>query len=155
MDEALDIIDNAEKRIVIGSPFFPGGVVAQRLRSAGKKGIDIHAAYDHPNNQGILSLIYYCTRVLHQVHSPKNILMHPSPQGQAPLHAKIIASEKTGILTSHNFTPLTVRMGMTEIGLVRHKRKFAESISSLLLQSINKNTHRQDIGTYPTKNVGQ
>lgn len=135
MDEAITIIDDTEEHLLLGSPFLPTGVIMQHLRTAHQKNVTIEAFYDRA--RGTFALAQYCLRILHSLQAPQGYHAQPIPSDLPPLHAKIIASEKAAMITSHNFTPLTVRMGMTEIGLVRHKPSFATAVKNLLYEQLH------------------
>ena len=67
---------------------------------------------------------------------PKELFANQLPQQLPALHAKVIASEKAGLIGSHNFVETGVKFGTAEIALLRDDPTFAQALQQLLLSQI-------------------
>ena len=117
-DEALQLIDSAEKWLLITCQFFPNSVTAQHLLQATRRGVKVEIIYTHPKHHGLIggfgqqiSILRERTRV------PKALFKDALRRTDPMLHAKLIACDKGLMIGSHNYVSAGVILGTAEIAL--------------------------------------
>lgn len=132
-DEALQLIDAAEKWLVITCQFFPNSITARHLAAAAKRGVKVEIIYSHPKNHGLIggagqqiSILRERTRV------PKALFQHALKREDPMLHAKLIACDKGVMIGSHNYVKAGVILGTAEIALKNNDEFLArEAVKTL------------------------
>lgn len=118
LDEALALIDSAEKWLVITCQFFPNSITAKHLMMAAKRGVKLEIVFSHPKHHGLIggmgqhfSILRERTRV------PKELFKNALSRSDPFLHAKLIACDKGVMIGSHNYVTAGVILGTAEIAL--------------------------------------
>jgi cardiolipin synthase A/B len=138
-EKALEMIDSAEKSLIITCQFFPNSVTAKHLAAAHRRGVDVEIIYAHPVNQGFIGGIGQQVSILRErARLPAKLFQKMIPKSGTGLHAKLIATEKGAIVGSHNYVRAGVALGTAEIALVRHDTAFAKNaIAALKRELVN------------------
>ena len=130
LSSALTMIDDAEKWIILTCQFFPQGAIAQHLKSAYDRGVDVRIIYNHPRRYSdafgktLHSLHKFCS----QQRLPKQFFTNELSLTDPYLHAKILATEKGGMIGSHNYASAGVHLGTAEIAIHSKDPVFGEKL---------------------------
>ena len=117
-DEALSLIDAAEKWLVITCQFFPNSITAQHLVRAAQRGVKVEVIYAHPNHHGIIGGFGQHVSILRErTRVPRSLFQHALGKTDPMLHAKLIATDKGIMIGSHNYVRAGVLLGTAEIAL--------------------------------------
>ena len=138
LEEALAMIAQARKKLLITFQYCPQGPTANALHEAHDRGVKLEAIYNHPGKHGApLNIVFgglawYASRGRSaQLRAGRLTKQHNY------LHAKIIATEHGAILGSHNYMPPGVRLGTAEIALVSRDPSFADRASETLRRQLS------------------
>jgi phosphatidylserine/phosphatidylglycerophosphate/cardiolipin synthase-like enzyme len=137
---ALDIIDQAERSIFMTCQYFPGGPTAQHLLQAQRRGVDVHIAFSPPTAQGKAAPLHYLNVARERLRMPAEFFAHQLDRHAPKLHAKVIATDKSLLVGSHNYVSAGVRLGTAEIALRRDDPQLAQAVRATLLSNISKYT---------------
>lgn len=132
LEEALQIIDDAEEYLTVSFQYFPTGEIGKRLVKAIKRGVEVNIAYNHPSQHDRMRLAHYALHAKERLQKPSSFFRNQVPVTKPPLHAKVIANEDIGIVGSHNFVAAGVKLGTPEIAVRRKSSYFAQNIRNLL-----------------------
>jgi phosphatidylserine/phosphatidylglycerophosphate/cardiolipin synthase-like enzyme len=117
-DEALRLIDAAEKWLVITCQFFPNSITAKHLVAAARRGVKVEIIYSHPKYQGLLGGFGQHISILRERgRVPRAFFKDALSRNDPMLHAKLIASDKGIMIGSHNYVQAGVTLGTAEIAL--------------------------------------
>jgi phosphatidylserine/phosphatidylglycerophosphate/cardiolipin synthase-like enzyme len=136
LQNALEIIDDAEKELFITCQYFPGGVTAQHLLVAHQRGVKVTIAYSPPGVHGRQALAHHLHKQRERLRLPKEFFAGQLPKSLPKLHAKVLASEKAAIIGSHNFVSQGVNWGTAEIALLRRNKAFAQKLRDFIQNQI-------------------
>jgi len=117
LDEALHLIDTAEKSLLITCQYFPGGVTAKHLATAFRRGVDVTIYHSHPKVHGLEAPAHHVQQFVGRSRLPAKLKSFRLAKGAPKLHAKVLVSEKEAIVGSHNFITQGVTLGTAEIAL--------------------------------------
>lgn len=116
--EALAVIDRAEKWLFITCQFFPNSTTAQHLKMAYDRGVTVVPVFNnYKKHKGPHRLLQESVTRRERLRMPQDFFEYQLPVNQTYLHAKVLASEKEAIIGSHNFVTAGVRLGTAEIAL--------------------------------------
>ena len=133
-DEALRIIDQAQKHILITCQFFPRGKTADRLREAYARGVKVQIIFNGASHHaGIGQLVHGAVNLYERAQSPPEFFTSKLTTASNFLHAKVLASESEAMVGSHNYIIEGVNFGTAEIALHRKDAAFAASAIDLIL----------------------
>lgn len=136
-DKALELIDDAQRHILITCQYFPNGRIAKHLQAAHERGVEVKVIFNHPSihsfpiNLGVAGALKAERRRL----SPE-LFTHVLPKGHDYIHAKLLATDKGTIIGSHNFVPTGVAFGTAEIALLNTSDEFAQHLTNSLLTQL-------------------
>lgn len=135
--KALELIDSAEKSLIITCQFFPNSITAKHLAAAHKRGVDVEIIYAHPMKQGRFGGLGQQVSILRErsLH-PAELFQKMLPKAGPALHAKLIATEKGAIIGSHNYVRAGVALGTAEIALLRYDTTFAKNAVAALKREL-------------------
>jgi phosphatidylserine/phosphatidylglycerophosphate/cardiolipin synthase-like enzyme len=137
LEEAIRIIDEAEQQLIISSPFLLTGVVNDHLVKAHKqRAVNVHIAYNHVSKYEQMRLVHRVILLKQRLLNPSNFFDHQVPVSLPALHAKVLASEREGMVTSNNLVEAGVKFGTAEIALIRRDATFAQAVRALLLMQV-------------------
>jgi phosphatidylserine/phosphatidylglycerophosphate/cardiolipin synthase-like enzyme len=138
MQQALQLVDEAEKHILLTCQFFPSRIMARHLARAIKRGVKVELIYNHPNkHQKPRHILHHATRAVEQFMRPGELFAHELPQSQKYIHAKLLVTEKAAMLGSHNYVEAGVQFGTAEVALLSHDRAFAANAEAALRAQLN------------------
>lgn len=136
LDAALGAIDDAQEYIVFTCQYFPGGIVAKHLAAAEKRGVNVRILFSHPSAHRFEAGLHYAYNRVQRARLPRSLFAHQLPKSAPKLHAKLLATESTAILGSHNLVVQGVALGTAEIALVCHDSSFSRSAVAAIEQQI-------------------
>lgn len=115
--QAHRLIDEAQEFITITCQYFPGGETAQRLLAAHKRGVTVKIYFSPPAVHGLLAPLHWGHNHLERRKLPAEFFAHEMPTEAPKLHAKILVSEKSAMVGSHNYVQAGVNLGTSELAL--------------------------------------
>lgn len=136
-DEALKMIDSADKWIVMTCAFFPGDSTSAHLASAVRRGIDVHLYYNHVRHQGVLRLAHQIAEWREKIRCPGELFLYELPKAMPRIHAKLLATDHGAMVGSHNYVTQGVSFGTAESSLISKDPSFAQKAVDQLMQQIN------------------
>lgn len=137
LEQAWRLIDDAKTELFMTCQYFPNSKTAQRLAAAYKRGVAVTIIYNHasqfPKPDHILQHISATTE---RLRVPSDLFKHQLPLSSPYIHAKVLASESSAMIGSHNYIPAGVNFGTAEIALLRHDAEFSHQIVSHMQATI-------------------
>lgn len=126
---ALRTIDEAQKSVFITCQYFPNHITAHHLSLAHERGVKVTIAYNHPGKDTWpFNLVHRGVVRFERLRRPYGFFAHELPKGTPFLHAKVLATESSAILGSHNYVRAGVNWGTAEIALLRHDPAFSQAL---------------------------
>ena len=137
-EEALALIDTAERSVYITCQYFPGGETARHLAAAQARGVAVTINFSHPSAHGHAATLHQ----LHQLRQrarklPSTFFAGRLNRNLPKLHAKVLISEKAALVGSHNYVVQGVNFGTAEIALKSTDPAFGSQLRSFIEQQIN------------------
>lgn len=124
-DRALTLISSASSRVYMTCQYFPNNRTPTELARAHYRGVDVHLAYNHPNqHNSLIRGVQKRTVAYNRRRLPENVFENQLKVDSDFLHAKILISEKEAIIGSHNFVKMGVNLGTAEIALHSTSKEF-------------------------------
>jgi phosphatidylserine/phosphatidylglycerophosphate/cardiolipin synthase-like enzyme len=140
-DQALALIDSAEKWLVITCQFFPNSITARHLTMAAKRGVKVEVVYSHPKHHGLIAGLGQQISILRErTRVPKSLFQHALSRKDPMLHAKLIACDKGVMIGSHNYVQAGVLLGTAEIALLCRNEKLARNAVKSLHRGLGRTT---------------
>lgn len=137
LDSALDFIDQSQNWLVLTCQFYPGGVTAEHIDRAYKRGVRVYPIYNNTNKFGTVQpLVHRMILERERLRHSKALFKGQLPRNHKRLHAKLIATENGAMIGSHNYVDMLVRSGTSEIAILRHDPDFAKEAVSILLKQL-------------------
>jgi cardiolipin synthase len=137
-EAALDLIDSAQKEVLLTCQFFPNSVTARHLRLAAERGTKVTIIYNHPSAHPFpMNILHSLVTRYERLRCPKSFFKHELPKGHPYLHAKVLVSEKAAMVGSHNYVTAGVRFGTAEIALHRTDQDFAHQLIATINQQLS------------------
>lgn len=137
LKKALELIDSAEKSVIITCQYFPNSITARHLAAAHKRGVDVEIVYAHPTKQGRIRGLGQQVSILRErSRHPAELFQKMLPKNGPGLHAKLIATEKGAIIGSHNYVRAGVMLGTAEIAIMRYDASFAKQAIAALKREL-------------------
>ncbi len=138
LDQAFRVIDEAREWIYLTCQFYPGGETVQHLRAAAKRGVKIELVFSHPSAMGLVAPLHYAHMFYERLHTPKEFFVGKLSRTTPKLHAKVLATEKSAMVGSHNYVTQGVTFGTAEIALLRHDAVFSVSLREFIKNEIQR-----------------
>lgn len=136
-DKALELIDSAEKSLIMTCQYFPNSITTRHLSAARKRGVDVEIIYAHPTKQGRIRGLGQQVSILRErSRHPAELFHKMLPKDGPALHAKLIATEKGAIIGSHNYVHAGVALGTAEIAVLRYDTQFAKNAIAALRREL-------------------
>ncbi len=127
-ERAFELINDAGRRVYMTCQYFPNNFTPKALARAHKRGVEVHLAYNHPDqHRKPIRAIQKRTVAYKKRRLPQSVFENQLHQGKNYLHAKILLSEKEAIIGSHNFVKIGVNMGTAEIALHSTSKEFIDA----------------------------
>lgn len=137
MAKAFEIIDAADMSIFFACQYYPNSLTARRLIKAANRGVNVTILFNHPDQHSFPnSLIHRLVMLKQSWLSPANLNIVKLPKTEHYMHAKLIATEKSAILGSHNYIIAGVKFGTTEIALYEDGFDFSDRAIKALTSQI-------------------
>lgn len=137
MKKAFEVIDNAEKSIFFVCQYYPNSLTTRHLNRAAKRGVDVTILFNHPSQHSFPnSLIHRLVMQKQGWLSQPSLKLIKLPKSEHFMHAKLIATEKSAIMGSHNFIIAGVNLGTTEIALYDDNSNFSKNAIETILNQI-------------------
>jgi phosphatidylserine/phosphatidylglycerophosphate/cardiolipin synthase-like enzyme len=125
--EALNLIDQAEKWIVLTCQFFPGRTTAEHIVAAQKRGVNVTVYFDPIWSRApVLRAPHWLAEKQERKKYPAELFEHRLPKGLPRLHAKLIATEQAAMIGSHNYVVPGVTYGTAEAAILRKDVQFSK-----------------------------
>jgi cardiolipin synthase A/B len=126
LERALELIDEAQKDILITCQFFPNSITAKRLAAAHNRGVKVSVIYNRNSKHDLpYNVLHYLVDLRERMRTPTPLFANRLERHHHYLHAKLIATEKGTIIGSHNFVAAGVNFGTAEIALLQQNPIFS------------------------------
>jgi hypothetical protein len=135
-ENALQLIDSANKHIFITCQYFPGGTTGKHLRAAHKRGAEVQIIYNPPKAHGKKAFMHHLHNARERSRMPAEFFSYPLPVGAPYLHAKVLISETSAMVGSHNYISQGVTFGTAEIALIWKNAEFARALETFMFEHI-------------------
>ncbi|HJP96622.1 MAG TPA: phospholipase D-like domain-containing protein [Candidatus Saccharimonadales bacterium] len=138
LQHALDLIDNAQKQLLITCQYFPNGQTALALKRAAARGVDVTVLYNLPYKHGILEApAQLASEGRERMRLPKKLFENHVAPHQPFMHAKVLASEREAMVGSHNFISAGVTFGTAELAMHRKDPQFAQDAAQYIANQVH------------------
>lgn len=135
-DQALDVIDGAEKELAYSSEQFPTGKVGRHLLDAYRRGVDVKIGVNHPSSHDRYQLVHKYILELARAKYPPSFFDYELPETSPTLHTKIVASESRAMVGSHNLNSIGVHLGTAEMDVASSNPDFVKKAKALVARQI-------------------
>lgn len=134
--KAFELIDQAQDSIFMACQFFPNSVTIKHLMDAHRRGVKVTIIYNHPGKHGIpKNVLHHLVIFRERQRTPSTFMKDQVLKSLPFMHGKLIATEQSAIIGSHNYVVAGVNFGTTEIALLRHDASFAkQAINTIVSQ---------------------
>lgn len=137
LQNALDLINRAQKQLLITCQYFPNGATASALKRAVQRGVDVTVIYNMPQKHGLLEApAQFASESRERLRMPKELFRHQLAAHKPFMHAKVLASEHEVMVGSHNYISAGVTFGTAELALRRHDPQFARAAADFIAQEV-------------------
>jgi len=120
-EAALRNIDHASA-VFLTCQYFPGGRTGQHLAAALRRGASVEAFYGHIRSHGLQTPGHWLYKLREQTRLPRSLFARGMKRYDIKLHAKVLVTDDTAMIGSHNFVTMGVNLGTAELALeVRHQ----------------------------------
>ncbi len=136
MQQAHQLIDEAQKSVLITCQFFPGGQTAQRLLAAQRRGVVVTIHYSPPSVHRLKAPGQWLYNQRERLRLPTGFFAHELSPDKPKLHAKIIATESAVLMGSHNYIQAGVSLGTAEIALLHCDPVFAREVIAAIEKQV-------------------
>lgn len=138
MAKAFEIIDSAEKSIFFACQYYPNSLTAKHLIEAAKRGVEVIIMFNHPSQHSFPNnLIHRLVMLKQNLLTPPGLKLMKLPKTEHYMHAKLIATEKSAIMGSHNYIVAGVNFGTSEIALFSNDPLFSHQAKDILTMQIS------------------
>ena len=125
--DALALIDEAVGSLYMTCQYLPNNPTMKHLQAAYVRGVPIDLYYNHPSKHQLpRSLPHYGLLWHARLRLPASLREKQLLKSQPFLHAKLISSDKSTMIGSHNYVKVGVDFGTAEIALLSHNPDFAQ-----------------------------
>lgn len=133
LQNALDVIDQAQKTLLITCQYFPNGQTAFALARALQRGVDVTVLYNRPSKHGLVeSPAQFASEGRERLRMPKELFRHQLSVRTPFMHAKVLASEHEAMVGSHNYIGVGVAFGTAELAMRRKDPQFAQAAADFI-----------------------
>lgn len=130
LDTAYQLIDTAKTNVTMTCQFFPGESTAHHLTQALLHKCHIMLYYSHPAAHGGSAFVQTIYNQLQRLRFPKQLLSGRLKRQAPVLHAKMLCSEQSAMIGSHNYVWQGVKFGTTEIAFVTQSPEIIKQIEN-------------------------
>lgn len=137
-DEALTLIDRAEKWLYLTCQYFPGGETAKHLAAAEARGVELTIIFSHPRAHGRSAVLHHAHQLMQRGRRLPSTLFVGRLDKQLPkLHAKVLISERAALVGSHNYVVQGVNFGTAELALKSTNPEFGIKLRHFMEQQLH------------------
>ncbi|HYH75317.1 MAG TPA: phospholipase D-like domain-containing protein [Candidatus Saccharimonadales bacterium] len=127
--EALQLIDQANKHILMTCQYFPDAPVISRLQKAIERGVEVELYFNGVARQELLPRPgHWLLLQLAKLRKSPQLFRHELPKAHPYVHLKLIATEQAAIVGSHNYVQAGVGFGTAELAVLRHDATFSSQL---------------------------
>lgn len=137
LENALQIIDNADEWLVMTCQYFPNSITARHLAAAQARGVKVRLHFGRPAQHKVMALGHHLSIWQERSRNPKELFELQIKKNQSEIHAKLIATEKEVIIGSHNYVNAGVKLGTAEAAILRRDPHFASHAASIMEKQIH------------------
>lgn len=120
MDEAIQMLNAASKKILLATAFIPGGLFLKTLTKRWKEGIELSIVV--PSIQ-IVGGVFKLINAYHKGHILLTSRSFPISYSNTNIHAKLlIIDDTTALFGSHNFSHEGVMLQTAELSMKTHEK---------------------------------
>lgn len=125
-DHALQLIDNAKQWLILTCQYYPISTTGKHLHAAHQRGVNVDIYFNHPSvhQPGFNVMIHYAV-LRERARYPKALFDKRLHKQMPYLHAKLLVSEQSTMIGSHNYVTVGVNFGTAELSLLRHDPAFS------------------------------
>ena len=125
-EQALRLIDDAKEWLVISNQYFPNSTTGKHLAAAYKRGVRVSIYYNHPSIHRLgFNTLIHAVVLRERTRQPSAFFAQQLHKKVPYVHAKLLASERSAMIGSHNYLVTGVNLGTAELTLLRHDPEFA------------------------------
>lgn len=133
-DEALDVIDRAEKWLLITCQYSFAGKTARHLQAAYKRGVNVLPIFNHSSHHDFPgNLLQGSVTATERFRMPQRFFESQIPKSRTYAHIKVLASESESMVGSHNYINAGVRFGTAELALHSKDPAFTRGLAQFTL----------------------
>ncbi len=132
LSQAIDLIANADREIIFTCQFFPDDSTFSALKSAARRGVKTKIIFNHHSKHYFpLSTIQFMMFMANRILLPKNLKLVRRLKSQNYLHSKILLTDKTLMIGSHNLVGAGVKYATAEVTLKSNDSDLLNQIRSI------------------------
>ncbi|HEU4967136.1 MAG TPA: phospholipase D-like domain-containing protein [Candidatus Saccharimonadales bacterium] len=125
-DNALQLIDDAQEWLILTCQYYPISITGKRLHAAHLRSVDVDIYFNHPSvHQPGFNMMLHTAVLRERTRYPKKLFDKRLHKRMPYLHAKLLVSEKSTMIGSHNYVTIGVNFGTAELSLLRHDPEFS------------------------------
>lgn len=125
-DHALQLIDDAKEWVILTCQYYPISITGKKLHAAHLRGVDVDVYFNHPSiHQPGFNMMLHAAVLRERARYPKKLFDKRLKRSMPFLHAKLLVSEQSTMIGSHNYVTIGVNFGTAELSLLRHDPDFA------------------------------
>jgi phosphatidylserine/phosphatidylglycerophosphate/cardiolipin synthase-like enzyme len=125
-DHALQLIDDAREWLILTCQYYPISTTGKRLHAAHQRGVHVDIYFNHPSvHQPGFNVMVHTAVLRERARYPKELFDKRLQKHMPYLHAKLLVSERSTLIGSHNYVTIGVNFGTAELSLLRHDPVFS------------------------------
>lgn len=125
-DHALQLIDDAKEWLILTCQYYPISITGKHLHAAHLRGVNVDVYFNHPSvHQPGFNMMVHTAVLRERSRYPKAMFDKRLHKRMPYLHAKLLVSEQSTMIGSHNYVTIGVNFGTAELTLLRHDPAFS------------------------------
>lgn len=126
-DHALQLINDAKEWLILTCQYYPISTTGKHLYAAHQRGVNVDIYFNHPSvHQPGFNVMVHTAVLRERARYPKALFDKRLRKGMPYLHAKLLVSEQSAMMGSHNYVTIGVSFGTAELSLLRHDPSFSK-----------------------------
>jgi hypothetical protein len=135
--KALQVIDDARESLTLVCQYLPGGEVGDHLYDAYKRGVDVKAYHNDASKYASVSRMWQRASAMRESRRlGATRIVTSLPKEHPMIHYKILTSEASSMIGSHNYLDRGVKWATAEATLLRHDPKFARQVGRFIAEHV-------------------
>ncbi len=128
-DSAIKLINEAKDDLLLICQFFPDKQLILPLRDAYNRGVKVRIIFNNFSKHKFpFNILHFLVVFYFKLKLPKVFFKSEVPIDRYFLHAKVLISDKTAMIGSHNFVYTGVKFGTSEICLISNNRLLSKNL---------------------------